>query len=111
MRTLHLVFCLFVPIPFYIHLTLLGVPMLPIIPVVQLELGKELEERMAADRAANARTPQLLTLNLNTAGAEASVSRSCALRRPTAAAIADDALALVRTPLPQPSTLSMQMLR
>lgn len=93
---------MFVLTLFDIHLTLLGVPKLPIIPVAQLELGKELEERMAADRAANARTPQLLTLNLNPAGAEASVSRSCALRRPTAAAIADDALALVRMPLHNP---------
>lgn len=65
---------------------------------VQLELGKELEERLATDRAANARTPQLLTLGLNYQGAAAGVSRSCALRKPTAQAIADDAAALVRGP-------------
>jgi len=51
---------------------------------------------VAADRAANARTPTLLTLMLNPAGGAAAVSRSCALRRPTAACIADDALGLVR---------------
>ena len=65
---------------------------------MQLELGKELEERLATDRAANARTPQLLTLGLNYQGAAAGVSRSCALRKPTAQAIADDAAALVRGP-------------
>lgn len=63
---------------------------------LQLELGKELEERLAADRGANARTPQLLTLGLTFRGAAAGVSRSCALRKPTAQAIADDAAALVR---------------
>ncbi|KAK9826753.1 hypothetical protein WJX81_005483 [Elliptochloris bilobata] len=61
-----------------------------------VELGKELEERLAADRAANERTPQLLTLGLNHSGAAAGVSRSCALRKPTAAVIAADALALVK---------------
>ena len=73
---------------------------------LQLELGKELEERLATDRAANARTPQLLTLGLNYQGAAAGVSRSCALRKPTAQAIADDAAALVRA---QPWVLMSQL--
>jgi len=57
---------------------------------------RELEERVATDRAANARTPTLLTLMFNPAGGAAAVSRSCALRRPTASCIAEDALGLVR---------------
>ncbi|KFM23101.1 DNA polymerase eta [Auxenochlorella protothecoides] len=72
-------------------------------------LGKELEERLAADREENGRMPTLLTVSWSRDAPPAlapdgwarvpsvpSVSRSCALRRPEAAAMADDAAALVR---------------
>ena len=53
------------------------------------ELGRELEERVAVDRAENARQPKLLTIHAG------NISRSGPLRRPTADVIAEDALALV----------------
>lgn len=56
------------------------------------ELGRELEERVAVDRAENAREPKLLTVH---AGWPSQISRSCALRRPTADVIAEDCLGLV----------------
>ena len=79
------------------------------------ELGKELEERVLEDRKANARLPQLLTVSVYTSpsgrgswsGATGqgqgqapwqggnNVSRSCQLRRATAACMGDDATALV----------------
>ena len=58
------------------------------------ELGRELEERVAVDRAENAREPKLLTVQAG------NISRSGALRRPTAAVIAEDAHAMVRLDWP-----------
>jgi DNA polymerase eta len=58
------------------------------------ELAAELEERLAEDRALNARTPRLLTVSVGPAGA-AHFSASCPLRA-GAATMADDAAALVR---------------
>ncbi|KAK9830086.1 hypothetical protein WJX72_009709 [[Myrmecia] bisecta] len=72
------------------------------------ELAHELEERIKADRAANARIPRLLTVSVWFAapGGEpttaanwqgnSGLSRSCQLRRPEAAAMAEDALLLVK---------------
>ena len=53
------------------------------------ELGRELEERVAVDRAENSREPKLLTVHAG------QISRSGALRRPAADVIAEDCLALV----------------
>ncbi len=58
------------------------------------ELAAELEERLTEDRALNARTPRLLTAQLQPANA-AGVSFSCACRA-GAGAMADDAAALAR---------------
>ncbi|KAK9862849.1 hypothetical protein WJX84_002605 [Apatococcus fuscideae] len=70
------------------------------------QLGLELEERIQTDRAANKRLPQLLTVSMwhtvagkgtvDWRGNGSSASRSCQLRSPQAAPIADDALALVK---------------
>ena len=71
-----------------------------------LKLAKELDERVTEDRKANARLPQLLTVSVYSPpqGADpkqaswpggSSVSRSCQLRKATAACMADDATALV----------------
>eukprot|EP00891_Asterochloris_glomerata_P001049 jgi/Astpho2/1049/gw1.00017.35.1_t len=68
------------------------------------ELGKELAERVGEDRKAHARLPQLLTVSIWTHPGSnpkewqgsGSVSRSCALRRPEAGVIADDATQLVK---------------
>ncbi|KAK9866888.1 hypothetical protein WJX84_001766 [Apatococcus fuscideae] len=77
-------------------------------------LGLELEERIDTDRAANARLPQLLTVSMWHAVAgktgdwkgAGNASRSCPLRRPQAATIAMDALALVRRWTAGPSWLA-----
>ncbi|KAK9915303.1 hypothetical protein WJX75_007291 [Coccomyxa subellipsoidea] len=64
------------------------------------ELGHELEERIAADRAENERVPRLLTVGMwgeggpGTSGG--SVSRSCQLRRPESEPMAADALKLIK---------------
>ena len=63
------------------------------------ELGRELEERVAVDRAENAREPKLLTVHAG------NISRSGPLRRPTADCIAEDSLALVGVPLLHPASL------
>ena len=63
------------------------------------ELGRELEERVAVDRAENAREPKLLTVHAG------NISRSGPLRRPTADCIAEDSLALVGVPLLPPASL------
>ena len=57
------------------------------------ELGRELEERVTVDRAENSREPKLLTVHAG------QISRSGALRRPTADVIAEDSLSLARFPL------------
>lgn len=54
-----------------------------------LELGRELEERVAVDRAENGREPKLITIHAG------GISRSGPMRRPTAEAMAEDALTLV----------------
>lgn len=60
-----------------------------------LELSGELEERLVADKEANKRVPQLLTVSIGSGG-HTGVSRSCHLRRATAASMAEDAAAMVR---------------
>ena len=60
-------------------------------------MGRELEERVAVDRAENAREPKLLTVHAG------NISRSGSLRRPTADCIAEDSLALVGIPPAAPS--------
>ena len=64
------------------------------------------QERIGADREANQRTPQLLTVGIWTSSAGGawgpgvdSASRSTALRRPLSAPMAADALMLVIYPL------------
>ena len=72
--------------------TFQGVNKLKTLPEVHkwlVELGRELEERVTVDRTENAREPKLLTVHAG------QISRSCALRRPTADVIAEDSLALV----------------
>ncbi len=68
-----------------------------------LELAAELEERLIEDKEDNHRTPQLLTVSIG-AGNESwgsgngnhHVSRSCSIRRVESAAMAEDAVGLVR---------------
>ncbi|GAB4815654.1 hypothetical protein N2152v2_002700 [Parachlorella kessleri] len=71
-----------------------------------LELAGELEERLATDQQANHRSATLLTVSFAAAppwaGSDGvwqsskSLSRSCQLRRPQAAPMAEDATALIR---------------
>jgi DNA polymerase eta len=65
-----------------------------------LELAAELEERLLEDKEDNKRTPQLLTVSVGAGndswGIGNHFSRSCAIRRVEAAALAEDAAGLVK---------------
>ena len=84
-----------------------------------LELGAELEDRLGTDREEHRRSPTLLTVNFSSelpwavadhkvmpSGAS-SLSRSCAIKKVSAATFADDALGLVKRYVSEQEAISV----